>query len=135
MQARWRQGFWLGVRWETGEQLVMHADDGFVYRARSIEEHLRDLSMSDLLMLKSSPHDPQGILKEGGRGAQPLEPDQARDDDAYFAQVAPKRVPITREIVNRAGPTIGCKQCRDMLNNCANEKNVHSEACRARMEA
>ena len=124
----------LGKRAGSDENLVM-TQDGNVVRARAIKEAYRALRLQDLDVLRGSPHDPTGTFRgearDGGR-PEHLEED-ARSD--FGGGPTPKRVQITKEVVNRFGATPGCLKCRGVVAGDRSYQYVHhSQDCRSRME-
>ena len=109
---------------------------GLVYRARTVKERLEGLSRTDLDVLKATPHDPTGTLRESGVPRAPnFQTYEEQEAAEYMNKIAPKRIPITREVVARFGPSANCRQCADMASGGAViERRKHSERCRERME-
>ena len=110
MKERWHSGFFLGKKAGSEENLVM-TSSGSVVRARAIREMHRPLLLADLDVLTGTPHDPVGTLRAGPR-------DVARGGDLAeqvpgeaAAGSNPKRVQITKEVVNKFGATPGCVKC------------------------
>ena len=125
----------MGKRFATGESLVMKSD-GFVVRVRAVRERTATLELKDFDILKSTPHDPLGTLQEASSIPRPsaMEEEAAREEE-LLGREAPKRVPITREAVRQWGGTVGCKQCAAIESGRPyNDKKLHTEECRRRME-
>lgn len=90
MQERWFPGIWLGRELHTSENRVMK-EDGLVVRSRAVREVSENTLLSDLDKLQSTPHATPG-----------------EDGDTN----APRRVKITRSVVERLGPSRACQKCR-----------------------
>ena len=135
MRERWHSGIFLGKKAGSEENLVMKSDGGVV-RARAIREVHRTVSLAELDQLQGTPHDPAGTLRGGGRDeGRPGALEEAELGDGDLGPV-PKRVQITKDVVNRFGGTPGCLKCRGVM---AGDKSFqfvhHSDACRVRMES
>ena len=134
MHERWHSGIFLGKKAGSEENLVMKGDGGVV-RARAIREVHRDISMIDLNQLRGTPHDPVGNLRGDSRDEHRPAELAGQDAEDPLGPV-PKRVQITREVVQRFGATPGCLKCQGQI---AGDKSFqyvhHSEACRVRMES
>lgn len=135
MKERWHSGIFLGKKAGTEENLVMTLD-GAVVRARAVREVHRVLRLEDLDILKGTPHDPAGTLRAGHRDeGRARELEEEEHEDVTLGPI-PKRVQITRAVVNRFGASPGCMKCRGVV---AGDKSYqfvhHSDNCRNRMES
>ena len=85
-------------------------------------------------MLVAIPSDPMATRRLASsacdrNGGEPSEEDLAGEEHM------PKRVHITKEVLERLGPTRGCRKCRGMVNDDTSYQFVHhNEACPIRME-
>ena len=132
MRERWHSGLYLGKRPGSEENLVM-TESGKVVRARAIREVHRAVTMEDLDKLKGTPHDPVGTLRGGGR-------DEGRGDELEHPEAhepsghVPKRVQITKAVIENFGPTPGCRKCQAVMNNNKAYQFVHHTLeCRDRL--
>ena len=110
--------------------------EGSVLRARAVRELHRPLRLEDLAVLTGRPHNPTGTLRAGGRrdGDRAQELEEVDHGDAAIGPT-PKRVQITREVINRLGGTPGCLKCRGVLAGDRSYQFVHhTDECRRRME-
>ena len=131
MQERWFPGIWLGKKLHTEEHLVMK-EDGLVVRSRAVRENSQDLTMEDFNKLVSTPHDPLGTIRAATRSIRPAA--QTQEHEEEFGQ-KPRRAKITKNIIEKFGPTPGCQKCRALATGDHGYEAVgHSAACRERIE-
>lgn len=71
MQERWVPGVWFGKKLHTDEHLVLKGD-GLVARSRALRETEQKLTKDMLDKLKSTPHDPTGVLRVSAREPLPV---------------------------------------------------------------
>ena len=122
VKERWMSGLYLGKRPGSEEKLVMF-EEGKVVRARAIKEMHKTLRMEDLDKLMGTPHDPVGTFRAAVR-------DERRGDSKYV----PKRVQITKPIIELFGPTSGCRKCQAVMSNNKGYQFVHhTTECRDRL--
>ena len=132
MKERWMSGLYLGKRPGSEENLVM-TEEGKVVRARAIKEMHKTLRMEALDKLMGTPHDPVGTLRaavrDERRGDELVAP-EVEDDSKYL----PKRVQITKPIIEQFGPTSGCRKCQAVMSNNKGYQFVHhTTECRDRL--
>ena len=90
----------------TGEHLVMK-EDGLVVRSQAVRENNQELTMADYDKLKSTPHDPLGTIRTAMKSARPEVPMKDKDDELEYK---PRRAKITRNLIDKFGPTQGCSK-------------------------
>ena len=133
MQERWFPGIWVGKKLHTDEHLVMK-EDGLVVRSRAVRENSQELKMEDFDKLLSTPHDPLGAVRTAMRSirAEVQTKDPPLEDELAFK---PRRAKITKNIIEKFGPTPGCAKCRAIERGDRGHEAVgHSAACRERIE-
>ena len=132
MKELWMSGLYLGKRPGSEENLVM-TEEGKVVRARAIEEMHKTLRMEDLDKLMGTPHDHVGTLRAAVRDERrgdELAAPEVEDDSKYV----PKRVQITKPIIEQFGPSSGCRKCQAVMSNNKGYQFVHhTTECRDRL--
>ena len=107
-------------------------EEGKVVRARAIEEMHKTLRMEDLVKLMGTAHDLVGTLRAAVRDERrgdELAAPEVEDDSKYV----PKRVQITKPIIEQFGPTSGCRKCQAVMSNNKEYQFVHhTTECRDR---
>ena len=132
MTERWYEGLWLGKTAHSDEHLVMKSD-GAVVRSRAVRELDNTITIEDLNKLKSEPHDPSGTMK-AVTSVPRASVETAEIDNENF-RAAPRRVRLTKEVVDRFGPTPKCVKCRAISRDDPGYATYpHSAACRKRLE-
>ena len=131
MQERWFPGIWLGKKLHTEEHLVMK-EDGLVVRSRAVRENSQNLTMEDYDKLINTPHDLTGTVKTATmRTVLPEVHAQEQELGSY----KPRRAKITKNIIDKFGPTARCTKCRAITRGDSGMEAVgHSAACRERIE-
>jgi len=133
MTERWYEGVWLGKSATSDEHLVMK-NDGLVVRSRSVRELDAKITMEDFDKLKSEPHDPTGTMK--AVSTIPRASIETKDMEQEEFGIVPRRVRLSKEVVERFGPTPNCVKCRAVArNDPAYATTPHSKECRKRLEA
>ena len=132
MKDWWMSGLHLGKRPGSEENLVM-TEEGKVVRARAIKEMHKTLRMEDLDKLMGTPRDPVGILRvavRDERRGDGLAAPEVEDDSKYL----PKKVQITKPIIEQFGPTSGCRKCQAVMSNNKGYQFVHhTTECRDKL--
>ena len=105
MQARWMPGIWVGKKLHSDEHLVMK-EDGIVVRSRAVREMTKDITINDLDILKSTPHDPLGTIRASTSAPRP--PVVPRDLGPEDLEYKPRRARITHDVIEKYGYTTGC---------------------------
>jgi hypothetical protein len=137
MGARWEKGMWLGKRFASDEHIIS-TSTGLVARSAAVKAH-PELAFDSLLFdsLVGLPWDPEGksrgrlqeVPEGGGELPRVVVP---RGLDAEVPQ--PRGFKISRDIVERFGPTDTCRKCQALV---AGDLSLtalgHSLTCRARM--
>ena len=89
-------------------------EEGKVSRARAKNEMHKTPRMEDLDNLRGTPHDAVEPLRPAARverrGDKLAEPEVV-DDNKHV----PKRVQITKTIIEQFGPTSGCRMCQALM--------------------
>ena len=131
MQERWFPGIWLDKELHTEEHLVMK-EDGLVVRSRAVRENSQNLTMEDYDKLLSTPHDPTGTVKAATMRTVLLE---VHAQEQEMGSYKPRRAKITKNIIDKFGPTVRCTKCRAITRGESGMEAVgHSAACRERIE-
>ena len=108
MQERWFPGIWLGKKLHSEEHLVMK-EDGLVVRSRAVRENSQPLVTEDYDKLISTPHDPTGTVKAAT--TRTVLPD-VHSQEHELGSYKPRRAKITKNIIDKFGPTARCAKCR-----------------------
>ena len=134
LEGRWGEGFFMGIKWRTGESWI--ATDGGIVKASAIRRvgaHRR-WDAEALLRVKGVPWD--HVQKDSVPGEvqvrwldPSLLPKSSVDED-----IGPKRrrARINKQDLLKHGFTEGCLGCRAMIQ--GGEPRNHTEACRSRVE-
>ena len=132
MSARWFLGDWLGRKSGTEEHVVM--TEGAAVRVRAIREIDQKISLEDFKVLVAIPSDPMATRRLASSACDRTGCESG-EEVLGGEEHMPKRVHITKQVVERFGPTRGCRKCRGMVNNDKSYRFVHhSEDCRTRRE-
>ena len=112
-------------------------ENGSVVRAHAIREFTKVLTLKDYDVLRGTPHDPVGTLwgvtLDAGLTSEVPREDPQEDFDELQQT---RRAQVRREVVDKFGPTPGCKKCRCLIaRDRAYQYVHHHEECRTRMEA
>ena len=92
----------------------------------------KSLRMEDLDKLMGSPRDPVGTLRAAVRGGRHR--DELAAPVVEDSKYVPKRVQITRPIIDQFGPTSGCRKCQLVMSNNKGYQFVHhTTECRDRL--
>ena len=131
-QERWFPGIWLGKMLRTEGHLVME-EDGLEVRSRARREKSQTLTMEDYDKLVSTSHDPTGTVKAAStRTVLP----EVRAQEQELGSYKPQRAKITKNIIEKFGPTAKCTMRRRAITreDSGMEAVGHSAACQGRVE-
>ena len=121
----------MGKKLHSEEHLVMK-EDGLVVRSRAVRENSQPLVMEDDDKLISTPHDPAGTVKAAT--TRTVLPD-VHAQEQELGSYKPRRAKITKNIIDKFGPTARCTKCRAITRGDSGMEAVgHSAACRERIE-
>ena len=134
LEGRWGEGFFMGVKWRTGESWVA-TTEGIVKTSaiRRVGGHRR-WDAEGLLSIKGVPWD--HVQKDAIPGevrVQWLDPPLV-SSPAHAQEEEPRRrrVRINKEDLYKHGFTEGCLGCRSIIR--GGDPRGHTEACRNRLE-
>ena len=133
LEGRWGEGFFMGIKWRTGESWIATAD-GIVKTSaiRRVGAHRR-WDAESLLKVKGVPWDHvQRDATPGNVRVQWLDPPAVGPVHVFDEGPQPRRVYIKRDDLYRHGFTEGCPGCRSISQ--GGEPRGHTDACRTRLE-
>ena len=139
MQARWQKGMWLGKRFATEEHIISNPD-GCVFRSGAVRPHPDHEYDSHLFdALKGLPWDPPGknLVADPENVQEHLRdlPRVVVPRPEASAIPRARAVMITKEYIEKFGPTEGCAKCRAVLTGSTASPGMgHSSGCQVRME-
>ena len=117
MTERWYDGVWIGKTSLSDEHLVMK-EDGMVVRARAVREMDGDVTLATLDKLRCLPHDPTGTMKPVSQAPRAeLFPEDSRQEGEH--RFAPKRVHLTKAVIEKFGASPGCNKCPAIYRNAS----------------
>ena len=134
--VRWREGVWLGIRMESGENII-GTSDGVVkardFRRKVVLKDRWDKEVFDKMCVvpwKPVPGESNDIELKCKIQLPMLEEEITKSIQAR-EEYMPRRFRIRKEDVERYGSTIGCPGCRAVTRGLV--AVGHTEACRKRM--
>ena len=134
IRPRWHNGWWIGKKFDSNEHFVM-AESGKVFRTRCVRESGALIKMEDFNKLKCEPHNPTGALRNTEELPTARMTSIEIEEDKEAIKLAPRRMRITVEVVNKFGGTVGCQACRIVEREGVSRAGApHSERCRKRIE-
>ena len=134
LEARWGEGFWMGVKWRTGEQWIATTEGICKTSAiRRVGGHRR-WDAEGLLKVKGVPWDHiQKDTEPGEVRVRFLDPALLPKPTIVQEEgTRRRRARMNREDFYKHGFSEGCQGCRSIIAN--GDARPHTEACRARME-
>ena len=134
LEGRWGEGFFMGIKWRTGESWIAIVDGITKASAiRRVGAHRR-WDAEGQLKVKGVPWDHvQTEATPGEVRVHWLDPPVASQSDRVFHEdPRSRRVYTSRDDLYKHGFTEGCPGCRAICQ--GGESRGHTEACRARVE-
>ena len=117
MSERWFEGFYMELRFDTNEALVMWLSDCVTVRTRSVQRQEREVSVEMLKKLVGVPWDPTGVIRARADGGhhegEHFTPDQIASEDGFPVNRwhTPISTYITSDLARQYVPTVGCPNC------------------------
>ena len=135
LEPRWREGVWLGKRWESDEHLISTPEGVMKCRAIAQVPQNKRWSNEAVNSVRGVPWAWKGeedlIVPKVVFAPHPVEPETGRT----VPENEPRNMKITVSILEKHGYTATCDKCRSLLGTGPRTTKAHDATCRQRIEA